>query len=154
MTDALSRLLAVEALPRGERLARCYGSRAVVRLLDQSTLHSFWHRPEEIRRHARPLRLARERLREARAWERRAERAERALARLREKAWRADARARMENTVVRDASAAVFLDRAWLARTLRRKWEHGHFMERASAARIAMHAAVRGVPGSQPGWEG
>ena len=73
MSDALSRLLAVEPLPRGERLAR-WSVGDCVPWDDRLRWVRMWYAyhfdeldAESVRAHARPLRLARERLREARA---------------------------------------------------------------------------------------
>ena len=81
MTDTLSRLLAVEPLPRGERLARwstvvmdgTARGRPVNRLWRALWWESLLGRaegvpsPASIRAHARPLRLAREKARRLRA---------------------------------------------------------------------------------------
>jgi hypothetical protein len=73
MTDPLSRLLAVDALPRGERLAR-WSVGDCVPWDNRMLWVRMWYAhhfdeldADAIRRHARPLRLARERLREVRA---------------------------------------------------------------------------------------
>lgn len=186
MSDPMSILLAIEPLPRGERLARwsespasCNGSRW--KPWNDGSIPRLWpalasqaglpHGAAAVRLHARPLRMARERARWYRAQAEASHRdamdylagwghaaflvdvRDRKLARLRDKVWRSNVRFRMDATVVRDAAAAVFLDRAALARSIRRTWEHGFFLERAALARKSMHAAGRGVPGAQPGWE-